>query len=382
MYLPAGDISVKAVAGKAGLDDFLKVPHLVFADDPQWIAPLDLERREHLSAQKNPYFAHAEAQLFVAYRDGRAVGRISAQHDRLRSQRYQDQTGQFGFIDAIDDGAVFAALIDAARQWLLERDLKHMQGPFSFSINEETGLLVEGFDTPPCVMMGHARPYYAGHLAACGLAKVKDVIAYDYDARTPLPRAMQAMVSKVAGSGDLVIRPISKKHLARDLAIIIGIFNDAWSDNWGFVPMTEGEITALGNNLKMLVSEGYIAIADWQGEPAAMAVSLPDINHWVRDLGGRLLPFGWAKLLWRMFARPPQGVRMPLMGVCKVHQSSPIGAALALSVIDAVRQYHLSQGTHRAELSWILEDNLAIRRIIEALGAEPYKTYRIYERDI
>ena len=382
MALQTGNITVREVAGKAGLDDFLRVPHLVFADDPHWIAPLDLERREHLSAQKNPYFEHAEARLFVAYRDGRPVGRISAQQDRLRLERYQDQTGQFGFIDAIDDREVFAALLDAARQWLAVRGLARMQGPFSFSINEETGLLVDGFETPPCVMMGHARRYYAGHLEACGLARVKDVIAYDYDARIPLPRAMQAMVSKVTASGDLVIRPISKKHLARDLAIIIDIFNEAWSDNWGFVPMTKGEVTALGNNLKMLVSEGYIAIADWQGEPAAMAVSLPDTNHWVRDLNGRLLPFGWAKLLWRMFARPPESVRMPLMGVRKVHQSSPIGAALALSVIDTVRQYHLSKGTYRAELSWILEDNVATRRMIEALGAKPYKTYRVYEREI
>ena len=376
------DITIRKIDGQAGLDDFLKVPHLVFDGDPHWIAPLDFERREHISATKNPYFEHADAQLFVAYRDGRPVGRISAQHDRLRSERYSDQTGQFGFLDAIDDAQVFQALVDAAGEWLQARDLARMQGPFSFSINEETGLLVDGFGTPPRVMMGHARPYYAEHLETCSFAKVKDVYAYDYDARKPLPRAMQAMVSKIAASGDLAIRPISKKHLARDLAIIIGIFNDAWSDNWGFVPMTQGEIKALGNNLKMLVSEGYIAIADWRGEPAAMAVSLPDINHWVRDLGGRLLPMGWAKLAWRMFARPPVAVRMPLMGVRKEHQASPIGAALALSVIDAVRQFHLSKGTHRAELSWILEDNVAMRRMIEALGAEPYKTYRVYEREI
>ncbi len=375
-------IKVEPVRDARSLDDFLNVPHKVFAGDPQWIAPLYLERKEHLSPAKNPYFEHGEAQLFVAYRDGEPVGRISAQVDRLRLERYGDATGQFGFLDAVDDEAVFAALFDAACDWLRSRGMAVMQGPFSFSVNEESGLLVDGFDTPPRIMMGHARPHYAGHLERLGFAKAKDLIAYDYDGLNPLPRAMQGMVRKVAASGDLAIRPFSKANLARDLKIIIGIFNDAWSDNWGFVPMTEAEITAFGKNLKLLVKEGYIAIAEWQGEPAAMAVTLPDINQWAKGLNGRLAPFGWARFLARMLFKPPAAVRMPLMGVLKKHRSSPVGAALALSVIDAVRSYHVARGTTRAELSWILEDNHAIRRVIEGLGGVPYKTYRIYQRDL
>jgi len=198
----------------------------------------------------------------------------------------------------------------------------------------------------------------------------------------PLPRAMQAMVDKVRVAGDLAIRPLSKENLDRDLAIIIDIFNDAWSENWGFVPMTREEIIALGKNLKMLVAENYISIATYKGEPAAMAVSLPNLNEWIRDLNGRLLPLGWAKLAWRLLARPPQSVRMPLMGVKRSHHGTAVGSALALAVIDAVRSYHVGRGTRRAELSWILEDNMPMRRMIEALGGVAYKTYRIYEKNL
>ncbi len=374
-------IEVRPVRSKAELADFLAVPFAIYRDDPAWVPPLGFERREHLSAKKNPYFEHAEAELFVAYRDGAPVGRISAQVDRLSLIRHRDGVGHFGFIEAVDDEEVFRGLIDAAAAWLRARGLTGIRGPFSFSINEETGLLVEGFETPPRVMMGHARPYYGPRLEEQGFEKVKDVIAYDYDAKNPIPRAMAAMVERAKASGELEIRTLSKKHLERDLDIIIKIFNDAWSSNWGFVPWTENEIKALGRNLKLLVKEDYVAIAFWRGEPAAMAVSLPDINLWVRDLGGRLLPFGWAKLLARLM-RPPGAVRLPLMGVAKAHQGNAVGSALALAVIDRVREAHAARGVTRAELSWILEDNLPMRRMIEALGGKPYKTYRVYEKAI
>ena len=373
-------LRVTEVASSGDKDAFLRVPHLVFADDRNWVAPLDLERREHFDPKKNPYFQHAEVQLFIAYDNDRPVGRISAQVDRLRLEHHPDASGQFGFLDAVDDQKVFAALLQSAEAWLVAKGMKSIHGPFNFSINDEMGLLIQGFDTPPSMMMGHALPYYARHLEVQGYAKAKDVFAYDYDGLKPLPRAMQAMVDKIRASGDLVIRPLSKKNLDRDLAIIIDVFNDAWSANWGFVPMTREEITALGKNLRMLVGEQYISIASYKGEPAAMAVSLPNLNDWIRDLDGKLLPLGWAKLIWRMMVKPPSSVRMPLMGVRRNYHGTAIGSALALAVIDAVRSYHLCRGTKRAELSWILEDNMPMRRMIEALGGVPYKTYRIYEK--
>jgi hypothetical protein len=191
---------------------------------------------------------------------------------------------------------------------------------------------------------------------------------------------MAAMIERAKASG-LRIRAFSKKHLDRDLAVIIDIFNDAWSDNWGFTPMTREEVAALGKNLKMLVKGEYIPIAEIAGEPVAMAVSLPNINHWIAGLNGRLLPFGWARLIGHLF-RPPEAVRIPLMGVKRKYHGTPMGAALALGVIDAIRAYHTGRGTYRAELSWILEDNWPMRRIIEALGALPYKTYRVYEKSL
>jgi len=375
-------IEIRPVSDGKGIDDFLSVPFAIYADDPNWIAPLFFERREHLDRRKNPYFLHADAQLFVAYDGARPVGRISAQVDRLHLDRFADAAGQFGFLEARDNPDDFHALFTAAERWLAGRGMKRVQGPFSFSINDEMGLLIDGFDRPPVFMMGHARPYYSLRMEGAGYRKAKDVVAYDYDGLRPLPRSLQAMVDKVKASGDLVVRPLSKKNLDRDLAIIIAIFNDAWSENWGFVPMTKEEISALGRNLKFLVAEGYIAIAEYQGEPAAMAVTLPDINDWIRDLHGRLLPLGWAKLAYRLYGAPPRAVRMPLMGVLRKLHGTPVGAALAMAVIDAVRAYHLGRGTKRAELSWILEDNLPMRRLIGQLGASPYKTYRIYEKDL
>jgi hypothetical protein len=375
-------LTVAAAVTKEDRNAFLRVPYHIFARDPHWVAPLDLERREHLDPRKNPYFQHSDVQLFVAYDDGKPVGRISAQMDRLRLEHHPDANGQFGFLDAVDDRRVFAALLAAAEGWLRGKGLKSAHGPFSFSINDEMGLLVSGFDTPPSMMMGHALPYYAGHLESLGYAKAKDVFAYDYDGLKPLPRAMQAMVDKVKATGDLTIRPLSKKHLDRDLKIIIDIFNDAWSENWGFVPMTHEEVAALGKNLKMLVGGEYIAIASYKGEPAAMAITLPNLNDWIRDLNGKLLPFGWAKIAWRLMMAPPRSVRMPLMGVRRQFHATPLGSALALAVIDAVRSYHVGRGTKSAELSWILEDNTPMRRMIEALGGVHYKTYRIYEKNL
>lgn len=361
---------------------FLRVPHLVFAGDPNWIAPLDLERREHLDPRKNPYFQHAEAQLFVAYDGDRPVGRISAQHDRLRLEHHRDGYGQFGFLDAVDDERVFAALLGAAEEWLRKRGLTATHGPFSFSINDEMGLLIKGFDTPPSMMMGHALPYYAGHLESHGYVKAKDVMAYDYEEAQPLPEMLRALIEKVKARGNLAIRPLSKKNLDRDLAIIIDIFNDAWSQNWGFVPMTREEIIALGKNLRMLVNEEYISIASYKGEPAAMAITLPNLNDWIKDLNGRLLPLGWAKLAWRLMMTPPRSVRMPLMGVRRRYHRTTLGSALTLAVVDSVRAYHISRGTLRAEFSWVLEENLPMRRIIESNGGTPYKTYRIYEKSL
>lgn len=375
-----GTIDVRPVSGKQDLNAFLRLPFRLYEDDKNWIAPLDIERRDHLSAKNNPYYQHAEVQLFLAWRDGQCVGRISAQICKLHQERHKDDCGQFGFIEAEDDPAIFSALFTAAEDWLRSRGMRHVRGPFNHSINEEVGLLVEGFDTPPQFMMGHALPSYDYRILEAGYVKAKDLLAYIYDPREEIPRAMAAMLRKVTRSGEMHVRKLSKKNLARDLDVIIDIFNDAWSSNWNFVPMTEAEIKHLGQNLKLLVPEECISIAYYQDKPAAMAVSLPNINEAIADLNGSILPFGWAKLFWRLKVAGVKSARMPLMGVAKEFQGTPLGAALGIAAIDAVRAHHAATGTEQAELSWILEDNMAIRGIIEGLNAKPYKRYRIYER--
>jgi hypothetical protein len=376
------DVKIIPVDGKEAVRRFLDLPFRVFADDAQWVAPLYLERLEHLDPKKNPYFAHAEVQLFLAERNGEIVGRISAQIDRLHLERYNDATGFFGFIDAVDDGAVFAALIDAAKSWLRARGITRMRGPFNFSINDEMGLLIDGFDTAPRLFMAHARPYYQERIEALGLRKAVDVLAYDYDLQAPLTPLIERASRRAEKASRISVRPIDKSRVHEELAIIMAIFNDAWSDNWGFVPFTADELKALGNNLKMLVTGGYVAIASYDGEPAAMAVTLPNINEWIVGMNGRLMPLGWAKLLPKVIAKKPRTLRLPLMGVRRKHHDTAVGSALAFSVIMALRNYHRARGVERVEMSWVLEDNKGMRNIIETAGAKAYKTYRIYEASL
>lgn len=374
-------ITVTPVRDKAGKKAFLDLPFALYRNDPNWVAPLYLERFEHLNPKKNPYFNHAEVELFLAMRDGKPVGRISAQVCKLRTERYKDGAGQFGFLEAENDPAVFKALFDTASAWLKQRGMSRVQGPFSFSINDEMGLLIDGFSTPPNMMMGHGLAYYPARVEEQGFAKAKDVIAYEYIDPGQLPRTVKYAYDKILANKDVVVRPLDKKNLMKELETVVSISNDAWSDNWGFVPWTQEEMVALGNNLKMLVTGDYIAIAEYQGKPVAMAISLPNINDWITGLDGKLLPFGWVKLVRSLFS-PPRSVRMPLMGLRKSMHATPIGAALAMAAIARVRDYHSSRGTKHAELSWILEDNLPMRRMIEAFGGKPYKTYRVYEKAI
>ncbi len=377
------EISVTPVSGRRDLKEFIRLPHSVYADDPAWIPPLDFERREHLSEKKNPFFAHGEAQLFIARRGGRPVGRISAQVNHLHLERYNDDCGFFGFLEAVEDEAVFRALLETAEGWLRERGMKRARGPFSFSINEESGLLVEGFEHPPVIMMGHARRWYGPMVEACGYAKAVDMIAYDYPDLAPVPEAAAKMLKRLKERGVIAIRPLNKKRLDEELALIMDIFNDAWAHNWGFVPFTEAEIRKLGNDLKLIVEERDAYIASYRGEPAAMAITIPDVNEWIGDFGGRLLPFNWLKLIWRMkFSGPPKCMRMPIMGVRSKYHGKAAGSALALSVIDAARFYHINRGVKRGELSWILETNEPMRKMIEAVGGKAYKTYRVYEKEL
>jgi len=372
-------LQIVKVENRKTLTAFIRLLWPLYKDDPAWVPPLILDRRMQL-APGNPYFEHALFSSWLAYRNGKPVGRISAQVDQLHLEQHRDATGFFGMLESEDNSETFKTLLATAETWLRKKGMRRVAGPYNLSINQEVGLLVEGFDTPPVVMMGHARPYYAGRIEENGYRREKDLLAYIIDADFKHPRAMQAVMARAQNR--VVTRSLRKSDFKAELNIIREIFNDAWSQNWGFIPWTDAEFQHLGKDLKMLVDEDLVSFATVDGEPAAFMVILPNINEAIRDLNGRLLPFGWLKLLWRLKVQYPKTARIPLMGVRSRHHDSLLGAALAFSVIAALQPSAIKHGIKKLELSWILEDNKGMRNILEAIGGRVYKTYRIYSKEL
>lgn len=372
-------VQILPLAGKAAQRAFWALPHRLYRGDPSWVPPLLVERHELLSP-RNPVFEHLRMQAWLARRGDEVVGRISAQVDTLFEQTHGQRVGYFGLLEADDDADVFAGLLGTAEDWLRGQGMNEVRGPFNLSINEECGLLVDGFDTPPMVMMGHGLPYYAPRLQAQGYAKAKDLLAYIVGTDFTFPPAAQRVIDRERGK--VTLRPLDFRHLDRDIETLRDIFNDAWAGNWGFVPFTAAEFKQLGQLVRWLVDPGFVQIAEIDGEPVAMIAVLPNINEAIADLGGRLLPFGWAKLLWRLKVRHPKGARVALMGVRQRLQRSRLGSALAMLVIDAALHTGLRRGVSQAEMSWILEDNRGMRSMIESLGGRCYRRYRIYGKTL
>ncbi|MDH4194262.1 MAG: N-acetyltransferase [Nitrospirota bacterium] len=372
-------IRVEPVSDRASLKEFIRLPWKLYHSDPHWVPPLLVERF-HTFSLKNPYFQHARWQCWTAYRGSEPVGRISAQIDDLHLSRYKDQTGFFGLVEAEHDASVFQALFQTAEKWLQAQGMTAVRGPFNLSINQECGLLVDGFDSPPMIMMGHARPYYRQYIERNAYEKAQDLLAYRIGIHFTFPPGVCLFLKKAKTS--MRIRPLRRKHLKEDLAIIKDIYEEAWSENWGFLPFTNAEFSEIGQQLKLLVEDDFVQIAEIDGEPTAMLVAFPNIHEVIQDLNGRLFPWGWLKILWRLKASYPQSGRVALMGVRKRFQSSPMGAAMAYGLIEAVREAGLRKNIQQIETSWILEDNKRMRHILESLGAEPYKTYRIYEKKL
>jgi hypothetical protein len=377
--LSYGSIQIIKAQNRQERNTFIRLPRLLYRDDPVWVPPLLLERRMHLSP-KNPYFEHASCCFWIAYRDGKPVGRISAQIDRLHLERYHDHTGFWGMLESENNIETFQALLNTAENWLRSHGMMRARGPFSLSINQECGLLVEGFNTPPSIMMGHARPYYGSHIEQCGYRKAVDLLAYIIDVNFKHSAAMQTVIKRAKSR--VQTRTLRKSHFQEDMNIILSIFNDAWSKNWGFIPFTQKEFEHLGKDLKLLVDEELVSIAEVDGIPAAFMILLPNLNEVIHDLNGRLLPFGWLKILHRLKVKHPTTARIPLMGIRRQYHDSLLGAMLAYSVITALQEPAVKRGIKQVELSWILEDNKGMRNIIEDIGGSVYKTYRIYTKDL
>ena len=375
----SGDLSVSEVTDGAQLERFIRLPQRLYRDDPNWVPPLHFEQKERFT-RKNPYFQHARWRAWLALRGGVPVGRISAQIDDLHLQKFNDSTGHFGCLEAEDDPQVFAALFETAESWLRSEGMTRVTGPFNLSINEECGLLIDGFDTPPCIMLVHGRPYYGRHVEAAGFNKAVDLIAYHQDPDFTPPKVMQRLIARVADR--VRIRPLDRKRLSDELELLRDIFNDAWSENWGMVPFTEAEFAEIGKMMALLIDDDFVQIAEVDGEAAAMIICLPNVNEVIRDLNGSLLPFGWLKLLWRLKVRYPRTARIPLMGVRKKYHHTVFGPALSFMIIERLRAPVLARGIREMDMSWILEHNSGIRNIIETVGGIAYKTFRLYEKTL
>jgi hypothetical protein len=373
-------VEIVPVSDAKSMERFIRLPMRLSAADPHYIAPLMFERREALSAKQNPFFEHAEAQFWLATRHGRDVGRISAQIDHLAKSDPAAPAGFFGMISAEDDPEVFGALFATAEAWLKARGRAQVLGPFNLSINEEVGLLVDGFDTPPMLLMGHDPPYAGRRIEEQGYAKAKDVLAYISSVPVFTP-GVNARLERPLPSG-MVLRPVRMNRFDEEVRTLVEILNDAWANNWGFAPVTEAETKHLGESLKLLLHPRLVWFLEIDGEAAGFGVLLPNLNDAIFDLGGRLLPFGWAKLLWRLKVKGVKRGRVPLMGVRRKFARDRRGILAPFVIVDAIRREGVKVGITEAEYSWILEDNAPMRHILGAFGARAYKTYRIYGKSI
>ena len=381
------EISVAPVAGKADLAAFIDLAYRLNRSDPNWVPPLRTEMAELLTPGKNPFHDHATMQLFLARRGGVVVGRISAHIDHLALAQppalgMGPGTGNWGLFEA-DDAATALALIAAAEAWLKQQGMTRVLAPISLSIWEEPGLLTMGHDHPPTVMMGHDNPAYQGWIEGDGYRLVKTLKTYDLDITHQFPPLIQRIVQSGERNDRVTIRQVKLKHFDREARIIIDILNDAWSNNWGFVPITEAEIAYTGKKLRPLVREDLILIAEYDGRPVAFMMTLPDLNEVLRGLDGRLLPFGWAKLLW--WLRRPRGrtIRVPLMGVLRKYQATRLASQLAFMMIEHIRQNAVvNYGFTRGEIGWILEDNQGMVAIADAIGCALNKEYSLYEKPL
>ncbi len=369
-------MDVIPVASKSELERFIRVPMRINARDPNYIAPLMFERREALSPKQNPFFQHADVQFWLACRDGRDVGRISAQIDHLAKSNPTKPEGFFGMIAAENDPEIFAALFAKAESWLRTKGCARALGPFNLSIWEEVGLQIDGFDTPSMLMMPQDAPFTARRIEEQGYAKEKDLYAYISGVPVFTP-GVQARLNRPLPAG-MVLRPIRMNRFDEELNNVVEILNDAWSENWGSTPITEAETRHLGESLRLILHPRLLWFVEIDGEPAAFVALLPNLNDAIHDLKGKLIPFGWAKLLWRLKVRGVKRGRVPLMGVKKKFAKDRRGIFAPFVILDAIRREGVKLGITEAEYSWILEDNMPMRHILEGFGARIYKTYRLY----
>jgi hypothetical protein len=363
------------------LAPFLDAARVVFAGDPNWVPPLNMDIHDRLTPGKSPFFKRGELALFTAWKDGRLAGRISAQLDHEHLKLHQDRTGFFGFFDTIDDDAVGQALVARAEEWLGRRGMTRMRGPLSLTMNEEVGVLIEGFDTPPQIMMTHSRAWQDRVTLSTGLEKAKDLYAWRFDVGNIPTRARKAW-EEIKAMPEINLRSVRLRQMDSELGHILRIFNDAWQSNWGYVPATPDEAKKMGDDLRLILDPELAFIAELNGRPVGLCICLPNLNEVIRDFDGKLNPVTISKLLWRLKVKRPKSARLMMLGISSELRNirKYAGLSHALYVEIAMRGEKL--GYEWGELSWTLEDNRPINLGIKSMGATVYKKYRVYEKAI
>lgn len=370
----APSIEVSPVRGRRDREAFLRLPWRLYRGNPAWVPPLLAERRRFLDPRRNPFFRHSQAELFLVRRAGAVVGRIAAAHNRRHLETWGDGAGFFGFFECEDDAEAAGALLAAAGDWLRARGLASMRGPTSFTINDESGLLLDAFDRPPVLLMPYNPPHYRALLEGAGCRKAQDLLAYRLDVPARLPARLARAEALAAAQPGLVIRPVDLARFREEVGRIHRVHSAAWAENWGAVPLSAAEIEELARELLPIVVPELALLAERDGEPVGVSITLPDFHEVLARLDGRLLPFGWARALW--WRRRITGVRVLILGVVRGERRRGIEAALVARTVRAA----IARGYRSGELSWILESNAPMRRLLERLGAQLDKTYRLYER--
>jgi GNAT superfamily N-acetyltransferase len=366
-----GALTIEGVADRRGLRTFIRFPESLYRADPQWVPPLRRKERARLAAQ-NALSPHGEARLFLARRDGEVVGRIAVILERRHLERWRDGAGFFGFFEAVADEEVAAVLFEAARAWLRARGLTVMRGPVNPSAHDECGLLTEGFDRPPRILMPYNPPYYPGLLERAGLRPVRELLSYEVDTPAALPEPVNT-VARAAERRGVRIRALDPGRLAAEAEVFRRLYNAAWSENWGFVPMSEGEVAAMVSRLRPVLVPELALFAEWDSRPVGFIFCLPDINPALRLLKGRVTP--WGLVRFRRRARSLDELRVLALGVVPEYRRRGVEALLLRKAFEAIRQL----GYRRVELGWILEENRVTRRLAERWGARVVKRYRMYE---
>ncbi|MBI3963150.1 MAG: N-acetyltransferase [Deinococcus sp.] len=367
-------MSLELVRSRTALRRFVHLPWQIYHRDPYWVSPL-LREQFFLLSHRHPFYAHGDAQLFLAWHQGRVVGRIAAIVNRAHNDFHRDAVGFFGFFECIDDLATAHELLEAAAAWLRERGLDAMRGPASYSTNDVCGLLLEGFDSSPCVLMPYNPPYYLRLLEGAGLVKAKDLWAYTMPA-TGLPRVAQDLARRARERFGVTVRPMNLQHLDQELALVKQVYNRSWEANWGFVPMTDAEIELMARDLRPVLRRDLALLAEADGQPVGFSVAIPDVNLALKRAGGRLLPWG---ALWLMYLLPRiRTVRLLALGVLPEFRRRGVDALLYSEMMAGGQRLGVSRG----ELSWVLEDNVQMTRALERLGGVVYKRYRMFERSL